>query len=55
MGLQVFWLVVIAFFWIGFFILEGLDMGVGALHMVVGQVQPRTPGGHKHYRPHLGR
>ena len=27
MGLQVFWFVVIAFFWIGFFILEGFDMG----------------------------
>ena len=37
MGLQVFWFVVIAFFWVGFFILEGFDMGVGALHMVVGR------------------
>ena len=37
MGLQVFWFIVIAFFWTGFFILEGFDMGVGALHMVVGK------------------
>ena len=37
MALQVFWFLVIAFFWIGFFILEGFDMGVGALHMVVGE------------------
>jgi cytochrome d ubiquinol oxidase subunit II len=37
MGLQIFWFIVIAFFWTGFFILEGFDLGVGALHMVVGQ------------------
>ena len=37
MGLQVFWFGVIAFFWTGFFILEGFDLGVGALHMVVGK------------------
>ena len=37
MGLQVLWFIVIAFFWTGFFILEGFDMGVGALHMVVGR------------------
>ena len=37
MGLQVFWFVVIAFFWVGFFILEGFDMGVGVLQMVVGR------------------
>jgi cytochrome d ubiquinol oxidase subunit II len=37
MGLQVFWFVVIAFFWTGFFILEGFDLGVGALHMLVGR------------------
>jgi cytochrome d ubiquinol oxidase subunit II len=37
MGLQIFWFIVIAFFWTGFFILEGFDMGVGSLHMVVGR------------------
>ena len=37
MGLQVLWFIIIAFFWTGFFILEGFDLGVGALHMVVGK------------------
>ncbi len=37
MGLQIFWFIVIAFFWTGFFILEGFDLGVGTLHMVVGK------------------
>jgi cytochrome d ubiquinol oxidase subunit II len=37
MGLQIFWFIVIAFFWTGFFILEGFDLGVGALHGVVGK------------------
>jgi cytochrome bd ubiquinol oxidase subunit II len=37
MGLQVFWFIVIAFFWTGFFVLEGFDLGVGALHMLVGK------------------
>jgi cytochrome bd-type quinol oxidase subunit 2 len=37
MGLQIFWYIVVAFFWTGFFILEGFDLGVGALHMVVGK------------------
>jgi cytochrome d ubiquinol oxidase subunit II len=37
MGLQIFWYIVIAFFWTGFFILEGFDLGVGALHMLVGR------------------
>ena len=37
MGLQVFWFIIIAVFWTGFFVLEGFDFGVGALHMVVGK------------------
>ncbi len=37
MGLQIFWFIVIATFWTGFFILEGFDLGVGALHPVVGR------------------
>ncbi len=37
MGLQIFWFIVIAFFWTGFFILEGFDLGVGSLHMLVGK------------------
>jgi cytochrome bd ubiquinol oxidase subunit II len=34
---ETFWFIVIAFFWTGFFILEGFDLGVGSLHMVVGK------------------
>src|SRR5262249_19293196 len=37
MGLEIFWYIVIAFFWTGFFILEGFDLGVGSLHMLVGR------------------
>jgi cytochrome d ubiquinol oxidase subunit II len=32
-----FWFIVIAVLWIGFFILEGFDFGVGMLHGIVGQ------------------
>jgi cytochrome d ubiquinol oxidase subunit II len=32
-----FWFIVIAFFWTGFFILEGFDFGVGMLHSLVGR------------------
>ena len=37
MGLQIVWFVIIAIFWTGFFVLEGFDFGVGALHTVVGK------------------
>jgi cytochrome d ubiquinol oxidase subunit II len=37
MDLQVIWFVIIAIFWTGFFVLEGFDFGVGALHTVVGK------------------
>ena len=37
MGLQIVWFVIIAIFWTGFFVLEGFDFGVGALHSVVGK------------------
>ncbi len=37
MNLPDVWFVVIAFFWTGFFVLEGFDFGVGALHTVVGR------------------
>jgi cytochrome bd ubiquinol oxidase subunit II len=36
MSLVPFWFIVIAFFWTGFFILEGFDFGVGMLHDLVG-------------------
>ena len=32
MALQIFWYIVIAVFWVGFFVLEGFDFGVGMLH-----------------------
>src|SRR5271155_5618080 len=35
-----FWFIVIAFFWTGFFILEGFDFGVGMLHSLVGRDEP---------------
>jgi len=37
MTLPIVWFVVVAFFWTGFFVLEGFDFGVGALHTVVGR------------------
>ena len=32
MSLETFWFIVVAFFWTGFFVLEGFDFGVGVLH-----------------------
>jgi cytochrome bd ubiquinol oxidase subunit II len=40
MQLHTIWFVIIAIFWIGFFVLEGFDFGVGMLHMVVGKSEP---------------
>jgi cytochrome d ubiquinol oxidase subunit II len=37
MSLDVVWFVIIAFFWTGFFVLEGFDFGVGMLHRLVGR------------------
>ena len=37
MSLDVTWFVVVGVFWTGFFILEGFDFGVGALHRFVGR------------------
>ena len=37
MGLQIFWFIVIAVLWCGFFVLEGFDFGVGMLHWFVGK------------------
>src|SRR3954449_7736932 len=37
MSLTTAWFIVVAFFWTGFFVLEGFDFGVGALHTVVGR------------------
>ncbi|HYN75438.1 MAG TPA: cytochrome d ubiquinol oxidase subunit II [Candidatus Limnocylindria bacterium] len=37
MTLEIFWFIVIAILWTGFFVLEGFDLGVGALHKWVGR------------------
>jgi cytochrome bd-type quinol oxidase subunit 2 len=39
MQLHTIWFIIIAVFWIGFFVLEGFDFGVGALHMLVGRTE----------------
>ncbi len=37
MHLDTLWSVIIAIFWVGFFVLEGFDFGVGVLHKLVGR------------------
>jgi len=37
MALHTIWFVIVAIFWVGFFVLEGFDFGVGALHTIVGR------------------
>jgi cytochrome d ubiquinol oxidase subunit II len=37
MQLHTIWFVIIAIFWVGFFVLEGFDFGVGVLHTLVGK------------------
>jgi cytochrome d ubiquinol oxidase subunit II len=37
MSLETLWFIVVAFFWTGFFVLEGFDFGVGVLHTIVGR------------------
>ena len=37
MNLQILWFVIVAIFWTGFFVLEGFDFGVGALHKFIGR------------------
>ena len=39
MQLHTIWFIIIAVFWIGFFVLEGFDFGVGMLHMLVGRTE----------------
>jgi cytochrome d ubiquinol oxidase subunit II len=35
--LNTLWFIVLAVLWVGFFVLEGFDLGVGALHTIVGK------------------
>lgn len=37
MQLHTIWFIIVAIFWVGFFVLEGFDFGVGALHRVIGR------------------
>jgi cytochrome d ubiquinol oxidase subunit II len=37
MQLHTVWFVIIAIFWVGFFVLEGFDFGVGVLHTIIGR------------------
>jgi cytochrome d ubiquinol oxidase subunit II len=37
MQLHTIWFIIITILWIGFFVLEGFDFGVGALHMLIGK------------------
>jgi cytochrome d ubiquinol oxidase subunit II len=39
MQLHTIWFIIVVFFWIGFFVLEGFDFGVGALHMLIGRTE----------------
>src|ERR1700757_564627 len=41
MYLHTIWFIIIAVFWVGFFVLEGFDFGVGALHMVIGKTDTK--------------
>ena len=54
MQLHTIWFVIVAFFWVGFFVLEGFDFGVGMLHTIVGKTEAER-GGAGHDRPVLGR
>jgi cytochrome bd ubiquinol oxidase subunit II len=37
--LHTIWFVIISIFWVGFFVLEGFDFGVGVLHTIVGRTE----------------
>ncbi|WP_395693143.1 cytochrome d ubiquinol oxidase subunit II [Nocardioides sp.] len=39
MSLATVWFVVVAVFWVGFFVLEGFDFGVGVLHRFLGRTE----------------
>ena len=49
------WFVIIAIFWVGFFILEGFDFGVGMLHSFVGKDDVERRIAVNYHRAHLGR
>ena len=49
------WFVIVAIFWVGFFVLEGFDFGVGMLHSFVGHERCRATHRRQLHRSHLGR
>ena len=55
MELTTVWFVLIAVLWIGYFVLEGFDFGVGMLLPVLGRGRHRAPRHDQHDRPGLGR
>ena len=55
LDLPTFWFLVLAFFWVGYFVLEGFDFGVGMLLGVLGARQHGPARPHQHDRPALGR
>ena len=55
MELTTVWFILIAVLWIGYFILEGFDFGVGMLLPVLAHERHRAPRPDQHHRPGLGR
>ena len=53
--LHTLWFILIAVLWVGFFVLEGFDFGVGVLHTIVGRTDDRAAGRDQHDRPLVGR
>ncbi len=54
-ALQVLWFVLIGVLWVGYFVLEGFDFGVGMLLRVLGRDRRRAASADPHDRPGLGR
>ena len=54
-NLQTLWFFLIVVLWIGYFVLEGFDFGVGMLLPFVGRDERRARDAHPHDRPGLGR
>ena len=53
--LEVLWFALIAILWIGYFVLEGFDFGVGMLLPFLGKDDTDRRADHPHDRPGLGR
>ena len=53
--LDTLWSVIIAILWVGFFVLEGFDFGVGVLHTIVGRTDAERRDRAEHDRTLVGR